>query len=182
MGMDGGIGGENDHNSLYKCMKPANNKRMGGDWLWMILLAFFSSQISSNVCHMCMYVHIYMHVCKFSRYGYPLPPPYLPLLLEKIYQVGIPVKDTMPSFFREFKDHNQQVSLTMWFPFLWLWFYSWFEEASCAKAEWDFRLVKLWSCSGQLLAVFSMVGLFCLLLFLVVSYFIVFQNRSDSFW
>lgn len=83
MGMGGGIGGENNHNSLYKRMKPANNKRKGGDWLWMMSMCVHSFLLyrSLGMYVICVLCSHNMHVCKFSWYGYPRAPLYLPLLL-----------------------------------------------------------------------------------------------------
>lgn len=89
MGMDGGIGAENDHNSLYKCMKPANNKRMGGDWPWMTSMCVPSSLRMYVIC-VCMFTYTCMYINSHDMLIHCFPF-YLPLLLEKIYEVGIPI-------------------------------------------------------------------------------------------
>lgn len=49
-------------------------------WRLCVCIHFFSTDHLECMSYV-YYVHIYMHVCKFSWYGYPLPPFYLPLLL-----------------------------------------------------------------------------------------------------
>lgn len=84
MGMGGGIGGENNHNSLYRRMKLANNKSMeetDSGWCLCVCILFFSTDHLECVSYV-YYVHITcIYVNSHDMVIHAPPPFYLPLLL-----------------------------------------------------------------------------------------------------